>query len=154
MHVHAIFGGHSSFCWTFYHYWRYVQAHATASHCCSHRGPATATNQTEFPILLLCLNNCNMFDCACLEYLNCFYLVSWWVILFAGGCMHMTCSRANCKFEWCWICGIEWNRNCQGSHWFGWLACTRKSPLVFTDNVAASYCELSALLCCALYSML
>jgi parkin len=36
-----------------------------------------------------------------------------------GGCMHMTCAQANCKFEWCWICGVEWNRNCQGSHWFG-----------------------------------
>jgi parkin len=36
-----------------------------------------------------------------------------------GGCMHMTCSMGNCKFEWCWICGVAWNRNCQSSHWFG-----------------------------------
>ena len=28
----------------------------------------------------------------------------------------MTCR---CKFEWCWICGIQWNRGCQGDHWFG-----------------------------------
>ncbi|XP_020622869.1 E3 ubiquitin-protein ligase parkin-like [Orbicella faveolata] len=33
-----------------------------------------------------------------------------------GGCNHMTCSR--CKFEWCWICLIHWNPECQGSHWF------------------------------------
>ena len=36
-----------------------------------------------------------------------------------GGCMHMTCSMANCKHEWCWICGIPWNRQCQSTHWFG-----------------------------------
>lgn len=36
-----------------------------------------------------------------------------------GGCMHMTCTLAMCKYEWCWICGIPWNRNCQSSHWFG-----------------------------------
>lgn len=33
-----------------------------------------------------------------------------------GGCNHMTCSR--CRFEWCWICLIRWNPDCQGSHWF------------------------------------
>eukprot|EP00731_Ephydatia_muelleri_P016968 Em0010g66a len=33
-----------------------------------------------------------------------------------GGCMHMTCR---CRFEWCWICEIQWNGECQSSHWFG-----------------------------------
>lgn len=36
-----------------------------------------------------------------------------------GGCMHMTCGISSCRFEWCWICGVEWNRQCQSSHWFG-----------------------------------
>ncbi|KAM9364447.1 E3 ubiquitin-protein ligase parkin [Pholidichthys leucotaenia] len=34
-----------------------------------------------------------------------------------GGCMHMTCSL--CGTEWCWLCGIAWNRQCMGNHWFG-----------------------------------
>uniref|UniRef100_A0A3P8UV00 E3 ubiquitin-protein ligase parkin n=1 Tax=Cynoglossus semilaevis TaxID=244447 RepID=A0A3P8UV00_CYNSE len=33
-----------------------------------------------------------------------------------GGCMHMRCSL--CKSEWCWICGVPWNRECMGQHWF------------------------------------
>ncbi|XP_048858679.1 E3 ubiquitin-protein ligase parkin isoform X3 [Brienomyrus brachyistius] len=37
----------------------------------------------------------------------------------SGGCMHMVCPRAHCKFEWCWLCQVEWNRECMGSHWFG-----------------------------------
>eukprot|EP00057_Strongylocentrotus_purpuratus_P035352 XP_798730.2 PREDICTED: E3 ubiquitin-protein ligase parkin [Strongylocentrotus purpuratus] len=36
-----------------------------------------------------------------------------------GGCMHMICSRTQCKYEWCWICGIEWNMGCLEDHWFG-----------------------------------
>ena len=36
-----------------------------------------------------------------------------------GGCMRMTCSMPNCKHDWCWICGIPWNRQCQSTHWFG-----------------------------------
>ncbi|KAL0964343.1 hypothetical protein UPYG_G00322540 [Umbra pygmaea] len=36
-----------------------------------------------------------------------------------GGCMHMVCPRAQCRFEWCWICRVEWNRDCMGNHWFG-----------------------------------
>ncbi|XP_019382485.1 PREDICTED: E3 ubiquitin-protein ligase parkin [Gavialis gangeticus] len=35
-----------------------------------------------------------------------------------GGCMHMKCPRPQCRFEWCWNCGLEWNRNCMGDHWF------------------------------------
>lgn len=35
----------------------------------------------------------------------------------SGGCMHMTCTV--CKTDWCWICEKEWNRDCQGNHWFG-----------------------------------
>ncbi|XP_074640129.1 E3 ubiquitin-protein ligase parkin-like [Tubulanus polymorphus] len=34
-----------------------------------------------------------------------------------GGCMHMMCAQ--CKSEWCWLCNIPWNRDCQGKHWFG-----------------------------------
>ncbi|XP_066552570.1 E3 ubiquitin-protein ligase parkin isoform X1 [Amia ocellicauda] len=37
----------------------------------------------------------------------------------SGGCMHMTCPQAQCRFEWCWLCGVEWNRECMGDHWFG-----------------------------------
>uniref|UniRef100_A0A671K2E8 E3 ubiquitin-protein ligase parkin n=1 Tax=Sinocyclocheilus anshuiensis TaxID=1608454 RepID=A0A671K2E8_9TELE len=36
-----------------------------------------------------------------------------------GGCMHMVCPRPQCKFEWCWFCHVEWNRECMGNHWFG-----------------------------------
>uniref|UniRef100_A0A8V0XXB0 E3 ubiquitin-protein ligase parkin n=1 Tax=Gallus gallus TaxID=9031 RepID=A0A8V0XXB0_CHICK len=35
-----------------------------------------------------------------------------------GGCMHMKCPRPQCRFEWCWNCGLEWNRTCMGNHWF------------------------------------
>ncbi|XP_041645481.1 E3 ubiquitin-protein ligase parkin isoform X2 [Cheilinus undulatus] len=34
-----------------------------------------------------------------------------------GGCMHMQCPL--CKAEWCWLCGVAWNRECMGNHWFG-----------------------------------
>ncbi|CAG05127.1 unnamed protein product, partial [Tetraodon nigroviridis] len=34
----------------------------------------------------------------------------------AGGCMHMQCPL--CKAEWCWLCGVFWNRECMGDHWF------------------------------------
>lgn len=36
-----------------------------------------------------------------------------------GGCMHMVCTRAGCKFDWCWVCQTPWTRECMGSHWFG-----------------------------------
>ena len=36
--------------------------------------------------------------------------------LFIGGCNHMTCVR--CRFEWCWLCQIQWGRNCEADHWF------------------------------------
>ncbi|XP_028846034.1 E3 ubiquitin-protein ligase parkin [Denticeps clupeoides] len=36
-----------------------------------------------------------------------------------GGCMHMVCPQAQCRFEWCWLCRVEWNRECMGNHWFG-----------------------------------
>ncbi|XP_043929167.1 E3 ubiquitin-protein ligase parkin [Protopterus annectens] len=35
-----------------------------------------------------------------------------------GGCMHMKCPLVQCRFEWCWICGTEWNRTCMADHWF------------------------------------
>ncbi|KAM5228755.1 E3 ubiquitin-protein ligase parkin [Ctenodactylus gundi] len=35
-----------------------------------------------------------------------------------GGCMHMKCPQPQCKLEWCWTCGCEWNRTCMGDHWF------------------------------------
>uniref|UniRef100_A0A3Q3J9H1 E3 ubiquitin-protein ligase parkin n=1 Tax=Monopterus albus TaxID=43700 RepID=A0A3Q3J9H1_MONAL len=34
-----------------------------------------------------------------------------------GGCMHMQCPL--CRAEWCWLCGVPWNRECMGTHWFG-----------------------------------
>uniref|UniRef100_A0A667X6U9 E3 ubiquitin-protein ligase parkin n=1 Tax=Myripristis murdjan TaxID=586833 RepID=A0A667X6U9_9TELE len=34
-----------------------------------------------------------------------------------GGCMHMSCPL--CRTDWCWLCGVPWNRECMGSHWFG-----------------------------------
>ncbi|KAM6915823.1 E3 ubiquitin-protein ligase parkin [Xenentodon cancila] len=34
-----------------------------------------------------------------------------------GGCMHMQCPR--CSADWCWLCGVPWNRDCMGNHWFG-----------------------------------
>ncbi|XP_068184243.1 E3 ubiquitin-protein ligase parkin-like [Antennarius striatus] len=34
-----------------------------------------------------------------------------------GGCMHMQCPL--CGAEWCWLCGVTWNRECMGNHWFG-----------------------------------
>ncbi|KAK9535277.1 hypothetical protein VZT92_007667 [Zoarces viviparus] len=34
-----------------------------------------------------------------------------------GGCMHMQCPL--CRAEWCWICGVSWNLDCMGNHWFG-----------------------------------
>ncbi|XP_070697525.1 E3 ubiquitin-protein ligase parkin [Pempheris klunzingeri] len=34
-----------------------------------------------------------------------------------GGCMHMLCPL--CRAEWCWLCGVTWNRECMGDHWFG-----------------------------------
>ena len=37
----------------------------------------------------------------------------------SGGCMHMTCIIPRCRFEWCWICEVEWNGQCQATHWFG-----------------------------------
>ncbi len=33
-----------------------------------------------------------------------------------GGCSHMKCTR--CSLDWCWICLVEWNRDCQADHWF------------------------------------
>ena len=53
-----------------------------------------------------------------------------------GGCMHMSCSMANCKHEWCWICGIPWNRQCQSTHWFGQLHPSNTSPLLPPQQVA------------------
>uniref|UniRef100_A0A6I8NX28 E3 ubiquitin-protein ligase parkin n=1 Tax=Ornithorhynchus anatinus TaxID=9258 RepID=A0A6I8NX28_ORNAN len=35
-----------------------------------------------------------------------------------NGCMHMKCPQPQCKFEWCWTCGLEWNCNCMGDDWF------------------------------------
>ena len=32
------------------------------------------------------------------------------------GCNHMTCSV--CKFQFCWLCLVEWSKDCQDRHWF------------------------------------
>lgn len=29
----------------------------------------------------------------------------------------MTCVK--CRMDWCWLCEIQWNMRCQGTHWFG-----------------------------------
>lgn len=34
----------------------------------------------------------------------------------SGGCNHMNCPR--CHFQWCWLCQVEWGRNCEADHWF------------------------------------
>ena len=36
-----------------------------------------------------------------------------------GGCMHISCTKSACGFQWCWICQSEWTRECMSSHWFG-----------------------------------
>lgn len=35
-----------------------------------------------------------------------------------SGCMHMTCTIADCHFEWCWLCESRWSRDCMAWHWF------------------------------------
>ena len=36
-----------------------------------------------------------------------------------GGCMHMVCTKPGCGLHWCWVCQVEWTRDCMASHWFG-----------------------------------
>jgi len=36
-----------------------------------------------------------------------------------GGCMHMICTKPGCGLSWCWVCQVEWTRECMASHWFG-----------------------------------
>jgi len=36
-----------------------------------------------------------------------------------GGCMHMICTKPGCALHWCWVCQVEWTRECMASHWFG-----------------------------------
>ncbi|EFN79884.1 E3 ubiquitin-protein ligase parkin [Harpegnathos saltator] len=36
-----------------------------------------------------------------------------------GGCMHMVCMRAGCGYHWCWVCQMQWTRECMANHWFG-----------------------------------
>jgi len=36
-----------------------------------------------------------------------------------GGCMHMICTKPGCSLHWCWVCQVEWTRECMASHWFG-----------------------------------
>merc|ERR1719412_2433942 len=36
-----------------------------------------------------------------------------------GGCMHMVCTKAGCGLHWCWVCQVEWTRDCMANHWFG-----------------------------------
>ena len=37
----------------------------------------------------------------------------------SGGCMHMICTKPGCSLHWCWVCQVEWTRDCMASHWFG-----------------------------------
>lgn len=37
----------------------------------------------------------------------------------SGGCMHMICTKAGCGLHWCWVCQVEWTRECMANHWFG-----------------------------------
>lgn len=43
-----------------------------------------------------------------------------------GGCNHMTCKSAGCRFEFCWVCLGPW-----GPHGSGWYQCNR-----FDDDAA------------------
>jgi len=36
-----------------------------------------------------------------------------------GGCMHMICTKPGCGLNWCWVCQVEWERECMANHWFG-----------------------------------
>ncbi|XP_014488495.1 PREDICTED: E3 ubiquitin-protein ligase parkin [Dinoponera quadriceps] len=36
-----------------------------------------------------------------------------------GGCMHIVCMRAGCGYHWCWVCQMQWTRECMANHWFG-----------------------------------
>eukprot|EP00090_Calanus_glacialis_P003597 TRINITY_DN12640_c0_g1_i7.p1 TRINITY_DN12640_c0_g1~~TRINITY_DN12640_c0_g1_i7.p1 ORF type:complete len:485 (-),score=172.35 TRINITY_DN12640_c0_g1_i7:307-1761(-) len=36
-----------------------------------------------------------------------------------GGCMHMICTKPGCGLGWCWVCQVEWERDCMANHWFG-----------------------------------
>lgn len=36
-----------------------------------------------------------------------------------GGCMHMICTKPGCGLQWCWVCQVEWTRECMANHWFG-----------------------------------
>lgn len=36
-----------------------------------------------------------------------------------GGCMHMICTKPGCSLHWCWVCQVEWSRDCMANHWFG-----------------------------------
>lgn len=36
-----------------------------------------------------------------------------------GGCMHMVCTKPGCGLHWCWVCQVEWTRECMAAHWFG-----------------------------------
>jgi len=36
-----------------------------------------------------------------------------------GGCMHMICTKPGCGLSWCWVCQVEWQRDCMANHWFG-----------------------------------
>jgi len=37
----------------------------------------------------------------------------------SGGCMHMICTKPGCGLSWCWVCQLEWERDCMANHWFG-----------------------------------
>ncbi|XP_059472712.1 LOW QUALITY PROTEIN: E3 ubiquitin-protein ligase parkin-like [Neocloeon triangulifer] len=37
----------------------------------------------------------------------------------ASGCMHMICTKAPVRLQWCWVCQTPWTRDCMGNHWFG-----------------------------------
>eukprot|EP00116_Pleurobrachia_bachei_P004042 sb/3464304/ len=64
-----------------------------------------------------------------------------------GGCMHMECPIARCKFSWCWICGAAWDIDCQDNHWFGISAVFELTSLPCSEALLVFPCASSHVMC-------